>query len=354
MNLLFDIGHPAHVHFFRYPIQTLKANGHNIIVTSRLKEFTLELLDEMDIQHIPLSRLGNGGLFCLANELIKRDIALLKVIKNYNIDIMAAIGGVSIAHVTRLLGVPSLVFYDTENATLQNLITYPFASRVIVPRCYTGWLPRNRHVRYAGYHELSYLHPDVFSPSRETAIKNGLAEHGATFFVRVVSWKASHDVGEKGWSQALTERVVGKLSRYGKVLISSESILTDSLAKYAYQGKLSDVHHVLAYCKAFVGESATMASECAVLGVPAIYAAATGRGYTDEQETRYGLVKNIRRINWDTLASNIDEILKQPESTWSSAKQKLLTDTLNVAEFITNSIERYSIRPKVVHQSMKS
>ena len=116
MNILFDIGHPAHVHFFRHPIRILREHGHNIVVTSRIKEFALELLDELGIQHIPLSKLGKGGLLSLASELIKRDLALWKVAKKNNIEIMAAIGGVSIAHVTRLTGIPSLVFYDTENA----------------------------------------------------------------------------------------------------------------------------------------------------------------------------------------------------------------------------------------------
>ena len=350
MNILFDIGHPAHVHFFQHPIRILEEHGHQIIVTSRVKEFALELLDELGIQHIPLSKLGKGGLFSLASELAKRDFSLLKVARKNNIDIMAAIGGVSIAHVTRLTGIPSLVFYDTENATLQNLITYPFASKVIVPRCYKGWLPKNRHVRYAGYHELSYLHPTVFTPDKEIAIKNGLAELGDTFFIRIVSWQASHDIGETGWSHELLEKVVSKLSTLGTVLISSESQLSDTLAKYAYKGKLSEVHHVLAYCKIFVGESATMASECAVLGVPAIYAAETGRGYTDEQELRYGLVRNLRDINWRTIESCLDSILHQSSTTWTNARKKLLDETINVAEFITDTIESYPKPPVMLQQ----
>lgn len=349
MNILFDVGHPAHVHFFKHPIRMLQEHGHRITVTSRVKEFALELLDEMGVQHTPLSRLGKGGLFSLAKELIERDLALLKVVRKNNIDIMAAIGGVSIAHVTRLTGVPSLVFYDTENATLQNLITYPFASLVLVPRCYSAWLPKNRHTRYPGYHELSYLHPSMFTPDREIAIKNGLAENGATFFIRIVSWQASHDVGEKGWSEELLVKVVSKLSDLGTVLISSESPLNDTLVKYTYRGRLSEVHHVLAYCNAFIGESATMASECAVLGVPAIYAAATGRGYTDEQELRYGLVKNVREINWNTLEASLDSILHQSSDTWEKARQQLLNETINVAEFITNSIESYP-RPPAINQ----
>ena len=35
--------------------------------------------------------------------------------------------------------------------------------------------------------------------------------------------------------------------------------------------------------------SATMASECAVLGVPSVYVAKTSRGYIDEQAARYDL-----------------------------------------------------------------
>lgn len=349
MNILFDIGHPAHVHFFRHPIQLLRKRGHNIIVTSRAKEFALELLDEMGIEHVPLSSLGKGGLVSLAFELIQRDYALLKIARKYAVDITAAIGGVSIAHLTRLTGIPSLVFYDTENAKLQNLITYPFASRVFVPKCYGAWLPKNRHTRYSGYHELSYLHPSIFSPNRDLAVVNGLAEHGDTFFIRIVSWKASHDVGEAGWSQDLLRKVITKLSKLGKVLVSSESPLAKDLDKFSYRGKLSAVHHILAFSKAFIGESATMASECAVLGVPAIYAAETGRGYTDEQEKQYGLVKNIRKIDWNLLESSIDDILEQPANKWQTARKHLLEDTINVAEFVTDSIESYPNIPSLFH-----
>lgn len=341
MKILFDIGHPAHVHFFKHPIRILRQRNHQVLVTSRRKEFATQLLDELGIEHTTLSSKGKGGLFSLGAELIQRNIALLKFVKKNQVDIMAAIGGVNIAHVGKLTSIPSLVFYDTENATLQNLITYPFASRVIVPRCYKAWLPRKTHLRYDGYHELSYLHPDVFSPDRNVALANGLAEQGDTFFIRVVSWQASHDIGEKGWSEALLKNTVERLEKQGKVLISSESPLSPSLNSYCYTGKLSEVHHLLAYCKLFVGESATMASEAAVLGTPAIYAANTGRGYTDEQQDRYHLVRNIQTLNWETLSSELDNMLQQQPGFWQQARDKLLADTINVAEFVATCIENY-------------
>jgi predicted glycosyltransferase len=82
-----------------------------------------------------------------------------------------------------------------------------------------------------------------------------------------------------------------------------------------------------------------MASESVVLGVPAIYAATTGRGYTDEQETKYGMVKNIRKLDWASISQAIDELLKWPTTHWQQARNNLLANTIDVPEFVANCIE---------------
>lgn len=341
MRVLIDLNHPAHVHFFRHPIRMLRERGHDVTVTSRDKEMTLGLLDELGIRHVPLSVQQGRGAWSLTRELIARDARLYRIVRDIRPDVMAAIGGTFIAHVGALTGVPSLVFYDTENATLQNAITYPLASCVFVPRCYEAWLPRARHVRYSGYHELSYLRPERFTPDRAIALRGGLAESGDTFFLRLVSWRASHDIGEAGWNTELLGALIRKLAALGKVMISSEAPLPGEFASLQYRGKHADVHHVMAFCRAFVGESATMASECAVLGVPAIYAAETGRGYTNEQERRYGLVTNVPRLAWGILESAIDRVLAQPLAHWQEARARLLADTIDVAGFVTRCIETF-------------
>lgn len=354
MRVLIDIGHPAHVHFFRQPIALLRNRGHDVLVTSREKEIAVALLEELGIQHQVISSKRGSGLLNLATELLQRDFALWRVVGRYRPDVMLAIGGTSIAHVGRLTGVPSLVFYDTENATLQNAITYPFASCVIAPTCYEAWLPRRRHIRYRGYHELSYLHPRYFSPMRERALANGLAASGDTFFIRVVSWQASHDVGEHGWNTPLLRRLITKLSSHAKVLISSERPLDAEFEPWRYRGRVSDVHHVLAYCRALIGESATMASECAVLGVPSIYAALTGRGYTNEQELRYGLVKNVRRLDWNELESAVDAILSAPREHYQAARAALLADTVDVAAFVAECAETFPLPLRTYQQRLVS
>lgn len=350
MRVLIDIGHPAHVHFFRRPIELLRERGHQILITSRQKEIAAELLDAFGMEHISLSREGGKG--GLLGELVVRDFRLWRVVRRWRPDVMAAIGGIFIAHAGALARVPSLVFYDTENAKLQNLLTYPLATRVIVPRCYAAWTPKGRELRYPGYHELSYLRPPYFAPQRDIAETNGVVIDGPTYLVRLVAWKANHDIGERGLSHDAVRKVVQRLAERGKVLISAESSLPDDLEAYRYKGDPSLIHHVMAHCAGFFGESATMASECAVLGVPAVYAANTGRGYTDEQEARYGLVHNARSLDSTTLDAALNWLLSFPANRGHMLRQALLDDTCDVAAYAASVIEMRGRQPNPLATSV--
>ena len=338
MRVLIDVTHPAHVHFFRKPIALLSGRGHEVQVTSRAKDVALKLLDDYGIAHKILSAQTGSGPVAMLTELIKRDFHLLREVRAFRPQVLAAIGGTFIAHVGKLAGVPSIGFYDTENATLQNAITYPFLTRICVPNCYHGPLPATRHERYAGYHELSYLHPNCFEPDRNIALRNGLAPSMDTFLIRLVSWRASHDIGENGWSRTLLRNTVSLLSGLGRVLISAEGDLPDEYGEFRYRGNAREIHHVMGFCRLVVGESATMASESAMLGVPAIYAAATGRGYTDELECRYGLVRNVFRLEWGLLRDSIERALDTPRDFWVSARESMLTHCVDVAEYAASVI----------------
>jgi len=346
MKVLIDVCHPAHVNFFKNSIWGLEREGHEVLVVSRDKDVTTELLDELEINHVMISIAGKGTFLDFSRELVFRNLELLKIVRQFRPSVMAAVGGTFVAQVGWLTRTPSVVFYDTENAKLQNLLTYPFSSLVAVPSCYESWLPK-ASVRYDGYHELAYLSPKYFSPCSETAEENGVDVSSKTFFIRVVSWQANHDVGESGWSEGLLRSLVGYLSVKGQVIISSEARLPDDLQIFQYVGALRHVHHVMAFCDLFVGESATMASESVVLGVPAIYAAETGRGYCNEQELKYGLLKNVFNLDLETIVSAVDELLALPVVDISTRHNVLLEDTVDVVEYTTKLVLEVSGRGKV-------
>ena len=56
-----------------------------------------------------------------------------------------------------------------------------------------------------------------------------------------------------------------------------------------------------------------MASEAAVLGTPAVFVSTTGRGYTDEQERRYGLVHNFTPEREDEALARVEELLARAD-----------------------------------------
>jgi len=347
VKILVDIGHPAHVHFFKHPMRSWREQGHQMVVTSRAKEMAVDLLEAQGTPHILLTAQNRGNPLAMGGELLSRDVRLLRVVRQEKPDVLVGIGGIFVAHVGTVTRTPSIVFYDTERARMSNLLTYPFCSLVVVPECYGAWLPP-WHVRYSGYHELSYLHPDHFSPDRSVAIQNGLNPDGKNFLVRTVSWQASHDYGDQGWSPDVLLAITEYLSRQGNVLISSEGALPSRLERYRYRGPPDQIHHLMAFLDLFVGESATMASECAVLGVPAIFASRIGLGYLDEQEKRFGLVFNCRTFGWESLQETIDRALSEDASAWQERRKKLLSEKRNVAGLAADLVTRYATMPRTV------
>lgn len=352
MKVLIDICHPAHFHFFRNPIRMLEKHGHEVLITSRDKEVTIKLLDGSGLKHIPLSAASQGSKVGLLGELFSRNRALYKVVRDFEPDVMAAIGGIFIAQVGVLTRVPSVVFYDTENAKLQNLLTYPFASVVSVPECYESWVPKYVD-RYRGYHELAYLHPKYFEPDREVAIASGLAPDGDSYLVRVVSWNANHDIGENGWTEGVLRDVIRHLEHFGTVIVSSESPLPEDLRKYQFAGRPEDLHHLMAFCRLYVGESATMASESVVLGVPAIYAAETGRGYCNEQEARYQFLYNVRDISSASIIGAINRLRDIPARELADRKHALLADMVDVSEHVVSIIVRAGTDSTLLRRELK-
>jgi uncharacterized protein len=345
MRILVDLTHPADVHFFRYAIELWRQRGHTILITARRKDLTVELLQRLGLEHEDLGA-ARSGLAGLTVELLTRSVRLCRRVRQFRPDVMASYGGTFTAQASWICRVPSVVFYDTENATLSNLITYPVCTAVVTPRCYFGRVPAAKHRTYAGYKELAYTHPNRFTPDANRLPAFGLSADQPYIFMRLVSWGAAHDTLDHGFTQV--EDVVRELERYGRVVISAEGPLPPSLAAHRLAGPLEHVHHVLAFARLYIGESATMASESATLGTPSIFVATTGRGYTDDQERRYGLTytfRDRRTAQRDAMAKAI-EILSDPDSktAWAGKRERMLADTIDVTEYVVSMVESYGRR----------
>lgn len=341
MRILIDLLHPAHVHFFRHFYSEMENRGHDLAITARAKECSIDLLHRYGLPFQQISEQRSGALG-LARELILRTYRLTRIMRDFRPDVMTGIMGPSISLAGKLYGVPAVVFYDTEFARQTNWFAYPLAHSVCTPDCYQDRV-RGTHRTYPGYHELAYLHPNRFEPDPGKLEAFGVRQEEPYCILRFVSWQASHDRRERGLSIEEKLHLVDLLEKRGRVLISSEKTLPQELEGRRIRGPVEDIHHLMAFAQMVVGESATMSSEAAVLGVPAVFIATTGRGYTDDQERRYGLVRYFTEDSFSEACEAIEDSFRDgsPRVFGARARERLLREKIDVTRWMVDYFEAH-------------
>jgi hypothetical protein len=250
MRVLIDIGHPAHVHFFKNAIAELLKQGHAVSVTARDRDVTLRLLDAYKI---PYSVRPSGWRplnLVLATNFVR------KAARDFRADVLVGVHNPYVAGAAVQLDKPSVLFTDTPGSPFVNRISVARASKVVTPECLVGLFPNQ--ITYPGYKEMAYLHPKYFKPDASALERAGVSS--GYFLARFISWDAHHDSGVGLTGEDVRAALVSKL---GKTLLSLEGC-DDGL-------RPEDLHSLLADCSGCVSEGATLAKEAAVLGVPATY-----------------------------------------------------------------------------------
>lgn len=339
MRYIITIQHPAHVHFFKHAIRELKTNSHDVSVFARDKEVAVDLLDAYGIEHEVLVDGQSDGVGGMLFGQTLWEYRLLERARSIEPDVMAGIGGTAVAHVGALCGARSVVFTDTEHAP-GNTITFPFADEIWTPACFADDAGAKQE-QYPGYHELAYLHPDRFEPDPSVLETVGLDPDERFVVLRLVSWTASHDVGEGGFEDV--SDVVDRLEATGaRVLITSEAPLPEELEDNRATVAPHRMHDLLAYADCFVGEGATMAVESAVLGTPAVYVNTLRMGYTDEIEAKYGLLYNCQGTyrHHNALETAVEILDGEGEETdWDDRRERLLDDTVDTTDVILSTLD---------------
>jgi hypothetical protein len=338
MRVLLDMTHPEDVHLFRHAVAELERRGHTVAVTARDKDCVLELLENLRIDHVCLSRLREGRRGRL-QELVVRDAGLVRFARRFRPDVLSANGGVFAAHAGRLLGRPVVAWIDTEHSRLQNALTIPFATAVHTPDWYGLCHGRKQRV-YRGFASLAYLHPRRFTPDPARVRALGIDPRQRYAVVRLVGWQAYHDVGQHGIGERNRVAFVQALARRVRPLITSEGPLPTALEPYRLTAPPEHLHQVLAFAALSVGEGATVAIEAALLGVPAVYVNTLSLGVVDRLE-RLGLIR--RTTDADEALALCLGWLDDPRAgaRCRAIRDRMLADRIDVTEYIVRTLEAY-------------
>jgi len=337
MRILIDIGHPAHVHYFRNVIKQLETEGYTFLVLARDKEVTHELLNSYDI---PFINKGKGGkaFFDRVDYTVKSLVLINQQVRKFNPDLCLSFYSPYLSVISSLRKVPHIMFNDTESQFM-----FKWISRVTNPEIYSPDSYKNPDLRFQklfkSYMELAYLHPDIYTAGSSTKKITG----DEYILLRFVSNQASHDLGYRGIDQENKIRMFRFLSEFKKVWISSEVDLPDELVEHQLSIPPNEMHDVIANASLLIGGSATMSSEAAMLGVPSIHINHNEWGYIQELEEKYNLIHHF-----ESDEEGVDNALHQAkmiletdelETLYSERTKKVLSEKINLTSFMISLIK---------------
>ena len=349
MKILVYLGHPAHFHNYKNTIAALKDHGHEVEVLIKKKDILEDLLKNAGIPYHNILEEGRkdskaGILLGLA----KRAWRLNGFCRRFRPDLLTG-SSVENSLIGPLRRIPVISIGEDDADVVPNYarLTYPGASVILCPEsCDCGkW--NTKAVKYPGYQELGYLHPDNFTPDKEV-VRKYFDPDEPYFVMRFSGLNAHHDVGIRGINDGIARRIIDILKPHGKVYITSERILSEEFEPYRIAINPLDIHHVMAFASLYVGDSQTMAAESGVLGVPFVrFNDFVGKiGYLAELENKYRLGFGISPDNEEKLYDTLRELLAMPDrkAVFERRRQEMLASSINFADFLTTFIESYPIK----------
>jgi len=333
MRIIVDLIHPANIHYFKYFINIMKSKNHDILITARDKDVLQQLLNAYQLSYISTGRgtIGTGAIIGKALYL------LITTVPDY----VLSFGSTPCAVASYLLRIPHISFEDTEHAKLNRKLYKPFTNFILTPSSFYENIGKN-HFRFNAYMESFYLHKNRFTPNPNVLNQLNIPPHEKFIFLRFVSWEAFHDIGQKKIN------LVYELKNYCKVLISSEGAIPEKLKEFEIKVSPEKIHDVLAYAALYIGEGGTMASECALLGVPAIYINSLPlMGYLDD-ERKAGLLFYLH--NQHDILTKAIKILSGGID-YMRLRDKLLEDKIDPTAFLVWLIENYPQSKKILQKN---
>lgn len=351
MKVLVYLGHPAHFHNYKNTIAALKEHGHEVEILIKKKDILEDLLKNAGLPYHNILEEGRrSSKLGIIIGLLKQTLRMNKFCNQFHPDILTG-SSVENSWIGPLRHIPVINIGEDDASVvpLYARLTYPGASVILCPRSCSCGKWDYKAVKYPGYQELGYLHPDNFTPDKNVARKY-IDIDNPFFLMRFSGLKAHHDVGIRGINNTIAQKLINLLSPYGNVFVTSERPLSDDLEKYRIAINPLDIHHVMAFADIYIGDSQTMAIEAGVLGVPFIrFNDFVGQiGVLSELEDNYHLGFGIKPDQEDKLYDTVRGLLelKDRKSIYQARRQQMLSKSINFADFLTHFIESYPIHQK--------
>jgi len=354
MNYLFFFVHPSKFHVFKKTINNLKNNGHHVEILITSKDVLEELVKNEGWNYTNI--FPEGRKFKNISPYISSGINFFRTIyrlykycrnKKYDLFITDDL----LVYIGKLKKVPTIVFTDDDIAIVKQFsIILKFANFILAPTQTDLGKYNKKKISFDGYKELAYLHPNHFTPNLEL-VKSIIPEDDF-FILRLVSLKAYHDVGKSGINKEKAIKIVNLLSDYGKVYISAERKLSPDLEELRLKIEPHQLKDVLSQARLYIGDSQTMSSEAAILGVPSFRLNDfVGKiGVMDEKDQVYKLSKSYNTSDFSELLKDLESCLKGDNFSQKikENQKRMLSEKVDLTSFMIWLLGNYPESVKTI------
>ncbi len=343
-KILFDVGHPAQVHNFKNIYWDLEKKGWEGLFVTKDKEICVELLERYNLPFIVLSR-NRKGLLKKILFLVKDIVKFYSILNQFKPDIVLNRMSIHATLVSKILRVRQISMADTENSLNLSFLTDTILTATSFEKSFG-----DKHLRYRGNIELFYLHPNRFRADDSIYELLNIKKDKRYAIIRFVSWDAHHDIGQKGFLYQQKIELVKKLSENIEVFISSEVELPFELEKYRITIPIDRIHDALYFASLYVGEGATMASESAMLGTPAIYVNSLNDAGIFKELEEEGLFYIITDGVEATFKA-VDIIDNSSKEDYIGKRDNYIKKKIDVTAFLVWFIENYPKSVKIIREN---
>lgn len=309
MNLLFNLVHISDLNLFKPAINEL-GKSNQIYVTVRQRGDLLKIVEkELDL---PIIIIGNHQQAFLKKVIgiISSEYAYWKLIKKLNINVSINQSFYSV-WACKFRGAKFITFEDDFEYKLAFYYAKCFASKDVMPK----FIPAKGKnvVKYNGFKELAYLHPNRYS-ANHSILKTYNLEPYEYVFVREVSNVSLNYKNKKDHLSKILLRLSFKKIRV-VLSIEDKSHLDHLIQSHpnliVLNEPVEDIFSLIKFAKFSISSGDTVARESALLSTPCLF---TGNRnmIMNKSLIDLGLIININGI--DDISKSIDDLFLNAES----------------------------------------
>jgi len=330
------VSRPHHVHFFQNFLEQMESRGHDVLLFHTGNELTKKLLEPLSIDDKIYGRSFELHTPHLISSFYNKT-TLLKDLKGFDSDLILSVNGLPSCPFNSLLGVPSVVFLDTEPNRHEKYFIYNYADKIISPECYHADLPKQKLLSHSSYHPLAYLHPNYFSSDRgildelDIGPKNYVIASFGSHIERKIDLKR-HPLRRRQMIDLVRE-----LEDHCEVFVDERSYVPKPLKDYCPSIHPSKYLDLLAEAALVIGDNPVVSAEAGVLGTPWIYISNYTTCTLEDQEIQYDIGSQITNLEEaKDLADMIltDELKLDTER----ARKKILKDKTDLTKWMVTLV----------------